>query len=148
MTSVGRSLQAIGYNRLALALLKDHQDLPISMDLAWRTQSWDVPEPQDPSVPESQVFRALRAVHRQRDQPAALNIVKENLTQATSLLGHASIENMEKVGSAWRQCLCLREVQHWYDTYQPLVNDGRWEDPKWQRILWTPAHLECVAFSL
>src|SRR4051794_40827467 len=61
MASVGQALQAIGYNQLALALLKDHHELPISMNLAWRTQSWDIPEPQDPSIPEARIFISLRA---------------------------------------------------------------------------------------
>ena len=56
---------------------------------------------------------------------------------------------MEEVASAWKQCLCLREIQHWYDVYQPLVNDGRWDDPKWQSIVSTPTHLSSfVAFPV
>ncbi len=112
------------------------------MDLAWRTQSWDLPDHEDSDVHGVYVYKALRAVHRQRDRAVTVATIETCLSKAAAVLGQAKLEDMEDVSAAWKQVLCLREVQNWYDVYQPLVDEAEWNDVTWRGFVKTPPHLE------
>lgn len=139
---IGRTLQANGYNQLALTVLAKAPETPVSMDLAWRTQSWDLPDHEDSDIHAVYVYKALRAVHRQRDRAIAVATVDTCLSKASAILGQAKLEDMEDVAAAWRQVLCLREVQNWYDVYQPLADEQKWGDELWKGLVKAPVHLE------
>ncbi|KAI5453722.1 Serine/threonine-protein kinase tel1, variant 2 [Naganishia albida] len=143
-----RSLQAFGMDRLALMLFQAEDDADLSQhhlpyDLAWRTQSWDLPT--SAFLPESSdrsIYTALRTIHRSRDvaemQKAVQDIKREELESIRTF----SLEDVHGVRKKMQELLSLREIGRWTGEYLGKVDSAEPGDHDIQRFLEVPACIE------
>lgn len=148
--AVAESLQALGLNKLAASFLQEVSsgNSVIPMDLAWRTQQWDVPIDSGHSDPnQSEVYRAMRAVHLLREPEQAWNIARLALQDTMKRFAETNVEDLAGIRRMARTLLCLREVDLWYSTYLPLMDKERFLDPLWEDFTSLPANIESVILT-
>lgn len=119
-----KSLSSFGFNRLASVLLTPSlgeraiasEDLPVGLayDLAWKTDSWDLPV-QVAATGTSSValYSALRSVHVGRNASRSRAMVESALLSETAKLSSVSLDLPIPHCEAISTLLALREVRHW-----------------------------------
>lgn len=135
-------------DRLALMLFQaeDHAEISqhyLPYDLAWRTQSWDLPT--SAFLPESSdrsIYTALRTIHRSRDlaemQKAVQGIEREELESVRAF----SLEDVHGLRKKMQELLSLREIKRWTEEYLSKVDSCQPGDQDIQRFLEVPACIE------
>ncbi|RXK38992.1 hypothetical protein M231_03722 [Tremella mesenterica] len=115
------NLHDIGFDSLAsdiLATSRKSTKTPgadsLGLELAWRTGDWNLPLESDKTA-ERAFYKALRAVHRDRDLAAATKAVQEALTDGMTQLRGLGMERMAQVKQTTNNLLCLREIAHWLE---------------------------------
>ncbi|KAJ9091940.1 hypothetical protein QFC20_007506 [Naganishia adeliensis] len=143
-----RSLQAFGKDRLDSMLFQAEDTAELSRhylpyDLAWRTQSWDLPS--SAFLPESSdrsIYTALRTIHRPRDleemQQAVEGIEREELESVRAF----SLEDVHGLRKKTQELLSLREIKRWTQEYLPKVGSAQPGDHEYQRFLDVPPCIE------
>jgi ataxia telangiectasia mutated family protein len=122
--SVVNSLAASGFYRLALSILHPGRasgrleettaTAGLPYELAWRTQQWDLPLEQNAQNGSSAaLFTALRAVHRDRDQSAAMQALEASIVKETRKAATVSADLPMPNREALVTLLSLREVRMW-----------------------------------
>ncbi|KAI6114823.1 hypothetical protein EDD16DRAFT_1801625 [Pisolithus croceorrhizus] len=115
-----QSFHAFGFDHLALRTLQsshggidsDVGSSTMSYQLGWRTETWDLPDngQQDSSTT---LYRALRAVHRERDPRVvddAINRALCDIMERLRTLGNEDITEIREVG---RNFMCLSQITQW-----------------------------------
>ena len=128
-----QSLSSGGFNRLALHLLQplgntghaSEQDIPdeLPYELAWRSETWDVPPVDFTSNPSSSgtIYTALRSIHRERDANHTGNIIDAAICSEVSKLSTLDLDN--PMGSpVLGSLLCLREARRWHRAPDSLIS--------------------------
>ena len=117
---VVQALHATGLDNLAVAIQqRATSDSRLSLsnstdvELAWRTENWDLPVSSQDATPGVSLFCALRAVHREGDRETSERIVQDSIRQEIGCLRGLTNESMTDVRSSVRRLLCLREVKEW-----------------------------------
>ncbi|KAK8844109.1 hypothetical protein IAR55_006903 [Kwoniella newhampshirensis] len=131
-----RNLHDFGFSRLASSVASqshrtqdrsDNETNPIFFELAWRTGDWDLPTTGwSANTSHGLLYTALRAVHRERDEEAALRIVENSLAVEMKRLGSQGMERMTQIKSITANLLCLREAAKWLDpSFQAEMETGK-----------------------
>lgn len=115
-----QSFHAFGFDHLALRALQSSQggidsdvgSSTMSYQLGWRTETWDLPDSgqQDSSTT---LYRALRAVHRERNHKvvdATINQALCDMMERLLTLGNEDITEIREVG---RNFMCLSQITRW-----------------------------------
>lgn len=144
-----RSLQAFGMDRLALLLFQSgenenvlHTNLRLPYDLAWRTQSWDLPE--SAFLPESSdrsIYTALRTIHRSRDVAEMQRVVEDIEREEIDSVKAFSFEDVHGSRKKMRELLSLREIKRWSFEHLPKINALNGTTAEYQPLMEVP---ECI----
>jgi ataxia telangiectasia mutated family protein len=121
-----RSLHSFGFDRMALTLAQSsdaqHAGADVKDDLgyelAWRTETWDVPVSSSAAGPPTSnalLYAALRAVHNERSLALVRSTVSTAVQVELSKLRSLSIESMAEIRAAQATLVCLREIRRWLD---------------------------------
>lgn len=118
--SVGvvQALHASGLDHLAVSLLQtfgaEHSSsLSTDIELAWRTENWELPVSESDTSAGASLFCALRSIHRQEETIALDIAVDDAVRREVGYLRDLGDESMAEVRSCVRRLLCLREVKDW-----------------------------------
>ncbi|WWC73055.1 uncharacterized protein I206_107020 [Kwoniella pini CBS 10737] len=117
------NLHNFGFNKLANSMSSQTrkegsgtEEDPFFHELAWRTGNWDLPLNSTLSeTPQGNLYSALRAIHSNRDQEAALRIVQSSIKVEMSKLNGLGMEMMAQIKKTTVNLLCLREAANWLD---------------------------------
>ncbi|KAG6845486.1 hypothetical protein H0H87_008383, partial [Tephrocybe sp. NHM501043] len=118
-----KSFHSFGFDRLANDALRgaltssgaqDDNGRPhdMSYKLAWRTETWDLPESVGHSSGSS-LYLALRAIHRERDDRTIDRTIRRCLHQEMVRLRVLGIENFAEIRDIVRDVMCLHEISRW-----------------------------------
>ncbi|KZT27904.1 hypothetical protein NEOLEDRAFT_1059985 [Neolentinus lepideus HHB14362 ss-1] len=115
-----RSLHSFGFHHLAIATpdvaidgLTQTSSLIFNYDLGWRTETWDLPDQTEGKAIGVPLYRALRAVHRERDQRAVDFILHRGLREEIGRLRGLGDENLVEIREVARNLMCLSQVSKW-----------------------------------
>ncbi|KAI5477754.1 protein serine/threonine kinase,ataxia telangectasia mutated family protein [Pseudohyphozyma bogoriensis] len=124
--SVGvvHSLASFGFNRLAMSILQParaegevrEKDLPSGLpyELAWRTDTWDLPVEEHAGNTSSAVlYAALRSLHTSRETPDLEPMVNKLIASEAKKLATVSLDLPTPDGRAISTILGLREIKEW-----------------------------------
>ncbi|KAG6821445.1 hypothetical protein H0H93_010169 [Arthromyces matolae] len=84
----------------------------ISYKLAWRTESWDLPESMEHSTGAS-VYLALRAVHCERDENLIDQTIRQCLFGEMDRLRKLGSEDFREIRDVIQDLMCLHEIMKW-----------------------------------
>ena len=114
-----QSFHAFGLDHLAIRTLEGSQGHSDSNEtstmlyrLGWRTESWDLPDSgqQDPSAA---LYRALKAVHRERDTKVVDAAINQALHDTMDLLRTLGNEDITEIREVCRNIMCLGQLSQW-----------------------------------
>ena len=114
-----QSFHAFGFDHLAIRTLEGSQGHCDSNEtstmlycLGWRTESWDLPDngQQDPSA---SLYRALKAVHRERDTKVVDAAINQALHDMMDLLHTLGNEDITEIREICRNIMCLGQLSQW-----------------------------------
>ncbi|KZS90750.1 hypothetical protein SISNIDRAFT_518835 [Sistotremastrum niveocremeum HHB9708] len=140
-----KSMHAYGFNRQAMMALDSARSEEHTIDeinqslgycLAWRTETWDLPDSSTSIFKDADLYRALRAVHRERDPSVALQVVRTTMTTELMHLRDIGPENMSELQESIQSLICLGEVKSWLTDLRPRLIQPRVEDSD----QWTGLH--------
>lgn len=138
---VVQALHSSGLNQLAVAMQQSSgSDSSLSstdVELAWRTENWELPILEADSTPGASLFAALRSIHREGDSSAMEATVNEAIRREVSFFRDLGNESMTEVRSSIRRLLCLREAKNWIlPPVQEALASNNWSSAmviKWGR---------------
>jgi len=112
---VVQALHASGLDHLAVSMLQTFRAEHSSTDieLAWRTENWELPISASNTSPSASLFVALRSTHRQEEIGVMDTAVDDAVRREIGYLRDLGDESMAEVRSCVRRLLCLREVKDW-----------------------------------
>ena len=117
---VVESLQSFGFNHLALDVFQsvdsDEQSSSssrASYQLGWRTESWDLPDPSSSGSAGSNLYAALRAVHREREEDTLDRIVHGAFNDELQYLRKLGNEDLAEIRRVTKNLMSLAQVKHW-----------------------------------
>ncbi|KAG6854273.1 hypothetical protein C0991_008967, partial [Blastosporella zonata] len=105
----------------------------MSYRLAWRTETWDLPESAGHSSGAS-LYLALRAIHRERDDRTIDQIIRRCLFQEMDRLRILGLENFAEIRDVVQDVMCLHQIASWRrDSVQASLatkdlTTGHWDD--------------------
>lgn len=119
---VVQSLASFGFKRLAMSILAparaeggiDRQDIDAGLpyELAWRTDTWDVPvERNATSTSSASLYSALRAVHGGREAEALETVLNSTMVSEVGKLSTVTLDLPRPDIDAVSTVLALREVR-------------------------------------
>ncbi|KAH9479387.1 Serine/threonine-protein kinase TEL1 [Psilocybe cubensis] len=116
------SFHSFGFDHLAVDTLQkitddfssDSKLSAINFELGWRTENWDLPD--QSHAPRSPLYRALRAIHRERDPIAVEDIIKASLRQEVGRLRSLGSENLTEIRAVSRDLMSLSQIKEWWKT--------------------------------
>lgn len=118
--SVGvvQALHASGLDHLAVSMLhnfrQEHSSsLSTEIELAWRTDNWELPISEFDTSAGASLFCALRSIHRQGETIAVDAVIDDAIRREVGYLRDLGNESMTEIRSCLRRLLCLREVKDW-----------------------------------
>ena len=122
-----QSFHSFGFDHLANDALRnasfhaENKELSsTSYRLAWRTETWDLPDCDDRSTAAS-LYLALRAIHRERDGQAVGDIIRSGLNNCMHRLRSLGSESFTGIREVIQDLMCLREIAQW--RHGPIRND-------------------------
>lgn len=123
LPGVIQSLHSFGFNQLAMSLARGTPTEPsvdLVYSLAWRTETWDLPQVANPSLPSSFLYGVMRAVHRGRNVSSTRKLCDNAVRWEIQQLKSANVENVVEIRRAIQSLLCLREVKQWLNEWHTL----------------------------
>ncbi|KAF5383511.1 hypothetical protein D9615_003617 [Tricholomella constricta] len=116
-----KSLHSFGFDNLANDALRTASPLTeegsnagshgISYRLAWRTETWDLPDCERSAG--ASLYHALRAIYRERDERSVDNVVRKCLSREMDRLRALGAENFAEIREVIQELMCLREIAKW-----------------------------------
>ncbi|KAG6909024.1 hypothetical protein DXG01_002297 [Tephrocybe rancida] len=117
-----KSFHSFGFDHLANDTLRapltsrgnqiDNPPHDMSYRLAWRTETWDLPESVGYSSGAS-LYLALRAIHRERDDQNIDHTIRRCLHTEMDHLRSLGLENFTEIRDVIQDVMCLREIVNW-----------------------------------
>ncbi|KAG5339469.1 hypothetical protein C0989_004155 [Termitomyces sp. Mn162] len=116
------SFHSFGFDHLANDVLrtafssggakKDGLSHDISYRLAWRTETWDLPESPEKSTGAS-IYLALRAIYRERDVRVIDHTIRKCLFTEVDRLRTLGLEDFAEIRDVIQDVMCLHEIAKW-----------------------------------
>lgn len=119
---VSRSLHAFGFDNLAISMLQSSRgggldSSKLTYEMAWRTQMWDLPEPQLDGQEGATLYIALRAIHRNRGHRDIDDLIMNAARNEMQRLRSTGNEDMVAIRDRIRSLICLGEIGRWKRNY-------------------------------
>lgn len=116
-----QSFHAFGFDSLAIGTLQgsqkgfqsDEASSIMSYQLGWRTETWDLPETGDSQDSNITLYRALRAVHRERDPHVVDSAIQSALCDAMERLRTLGNEDITEIRETARNIMSLNQLTQW-----------------------------------
>ena len=116
-----QSFHAFGFDSLAIGTLQgsqkgfqsDDASSTMSYQLGWRTETWDLPDPGDFQDSNIALYRALRAIYRERDPRAIDTTIQSALCDAMERLRVLGNEDITEIREIARNIMCLNQLTQW-----------------------------------
>ncbi|KAA1469011.1 hypothetical protein DENSPDRAFT_795376 [Dentipellis sp. KUC8613] len=118
---VMHSMHSFGFDHLAMGIhqTSSSSSAPVTAsdnmgyNLGWRTETWDLPD--QPGVRSSGIslYRALRAVYRERDSCAIDTTIQSGLSEEMDQLRVLGDEDLVGIHEVTSNLVCLNQVQLW-----------------------------------
>ncbi|KIJ55813.1 hypothetical protein M422DRAFT_220613 [Sphaerobolus stellatus SS14] len=113
-----QSLHSNGLDALGMTILQSHsgraqasENPQLAYELAWRSQVWDLPDPRDGNERGAPLYVSLRAIHRNREQEAIEQQLKQIIQRQLHELSLIGDEDMIGIRSKIQTLLCLGEIR-------------------------------------
>ncbi|KAF8074865.1 hypothetical protein FPV67DRAFT_1475236, partial [Lyophyllum atratum] len=140
-----KSFHSFGFDHLANDALRTGSSLrrrgdniisqDISFRLAWRTETWDLPECDEQSVGAS-LYLALRAIHRERDERGVDNIIRRCFSREMDRLRALGSENFAEIREVVQDMMCLHEIVKWrQEPIQACLTSKAFEAGDWSHFI-------------
>jgi ataxia telangiectasia mutated family protein len=139
-----QSLHSFGFHKLAMTVLQssgsgtgdgERQSSGLGYDLGWRTETWDLPNPDLNEHPTGALYSALRAVHRERDSDAIDTTIRRALRHEVLRLRSFGNEDMTQIREATRSLMCLGEITNWRgSSIQDKLQRRDMDHPSWSNF--------------
>jgi ataxia telangiectasia mutated family protein len=116
-----QSLHAFGFHNLAMDALQSASSATqatfhsseMAYHLGWRTETWDLPSNAGGHNSGSPLYRALRAIYRERDDQAIDNVVRQCSFGQMEQLRALGDENLFEIRQITQNLMCLNQVRQW-----------------------------------
>ncbi|KAF8448998.1 hypothetical protein L210DRAFT_3618742 [Boletus edulis BED1] len=116
-----QSFHAFGFDSLAIGTLQGSQkgfqsdgaSSTMSYQLGWRTETWDLPDTGDFQDSNIGLYRALRAIYRERDSHVIDATVQSALCDAMERLRILGNEDITEIREIARNIMCLNQLTQW-----------------------------------
>ena len=115
-----QSFHAFGFDHLAIRTLQssqghfdsDQETSTMTYQLGWRTETWDLPDSgqQDSTTA---LYRALKAVHRERNSQVVDAAINRALYDTMELLRTLGSEDITEIREVGRNIMCLSQLTQW-----------------------------------
>lgn len=116
-----QSFHAFGFDSLAIGTLQgpqkgfqsDETSSTMSYQLGWRTETWDLPDTGDFQDSNIALYRALRAIYRERD-PYVIDVtIHSALCDAMERLRTLGNEDITEIREIARNIMSLNQLTQW-----------------------------------
>ncbi|KAG6332983.1 hypothetical protein ID866_6106 [Astraeus odoratus] len=115
-----QSFHAFGFDQLALRTLQgslgsadsNAEPSTMSYQLGWRTETWDIPDNGERDS-NTALYRALRAVHRERDPQVVDAVSNQAFCHMMERLRQLGNEDITEIREVSRNIMCLSQVTNW-----------------------------------
>ncbi|GLB41909.1 putative telomere-length maintenance and DNA damage repair [Lyophyllum shimeji] len=117
-----KSFHSFGFDHLANDALRNGSSVKllgnnpsshgVSFRLAWRTETWDLPECDEKS-PGASLYLALRTIYRERDEYGVDATIRRCLVREMDRLRALGSENFAEIREVVRDIMCLHEIVKW-----------------------------------
>jgi ataxia telangiectasia mutated family protein len=143
---ITKSLSSFGFAHLAMQLNNasggSTTTLPtdLTYNLAWRTESWDLPIASKKSATSlgsasQSVFNVLKAIHQSRDLEHASKVLDTALSQQVlRTASHVSVENPTVKPENLETLLVLQECKGWLSAQRGSDSDSRALPPSFAHV--------------
>ncbi|KAF9240715.1 hypothetical protein BU15DRAFT_87599 [Melanogaster broomeanus] len=116
-----QSFHAFGFDSLAIGTLQGSQrgidservSLTMSYQFGWRTETWDLPDTGDIQDSNIALYRALRAVYRERDPQAIDGTIRSALCETMDRMRVLGNEDITEIREIARNIMCLNQLTKW-----------------------------------
>lgn len=116
-----QSFHAFGFDSLAIGTLQgsqkgfqsDDASSTMSYQLGWRTETWDLPDTGDFQDSNIALYRALRAIYRERDSHVIDATIQSALCDAMDRLRTLGNEDITEIREIARNIMCLNHLTQW-----------------------------------
>ncbi|KAI0640810.1 hypothetical protein C8Q79DRAFT_1015032 [Trametes meyenii] len=115
-----QALHAFGFNRLALHTLQrlfgssdSLGSSSLAYSLAWRAETWDLPETLASDHSGATLYLAMRAVYRERSQYLVNNVLRHSFLDEMCRLRDLGSENFTEIRQVTQNLMCLGQVRQW-----------------------------------
>lgn len=116
-----QSFHAFGFDSLAISTFQgsqkgfqpDDASSTMSYQLGWRTETWDLPDTGDFQDSNIALYRALRAIYRERDPHVIDATIQSALCDAMERLRTLGNEDITEIREIARNIMCLNQVTQW-----------------------------------
>lgn len=150
------SFHHFGFDRLAIDTLRnlpgqssssENSSSSMNYKLAWRTETWDLPDQAKDSA-SATLYRALRAVYRERDPHLVDSTIQSAFLQEMSHLRLLGPENLAEIRTATQELMCLGQILQWRQ--QNMQQRLKAEDMtlnSWKEFITIDPAFQCVAMA-
>ena len=116
-----QSLHAYGFHNLAMNALQSapsatqatFHSSEMAYHLGWRTETWDLPSNAGEHNSGVPLYRALRAIYRERDNQSIDNVVRQCSFGQMEQLRSLGDENLFEIRQITQNLMCLNQVRQW-----------------------------------
>ena len=116
-----QSFHAFGFDSLAIGTLQgsqkgfqsDEASSTMSYQLGWRTETWDLPDNGDSQDSNITLYRALRAIYRERDPHVIDTTIQSALCDAMERLRTLGNEDITQIREIARNIMSLNQLTQW-----------------------------------
>ncbi|KIJ20941.1 hypothetical protein PAXINDRAFT_125515 [Paxillus involutus ATCC 200175] len=116
-----QSFHAFGFDSLAIGTLQGSQrgldsqtaSLTMSYQLGWRTETWDLPDTGDVQDSNCSLYRALRAIYRERDPQVIDATIQCSLVETMDRMRALGNEDITEIREIARNIMCLDQLTKW-----------------------------------
>ncbi|KIJ65638.1 hypothetical protein HYDPIDRAFT_167269 [Hydnomerulius pinastri MD-312] len=117
------SFHAFGFDHLAISTLQGSRggfdsvavSSTMSYQLGWRTETWDLPDTGHVQDSIISLYRALRAVYRERDPQAVDATIQSSLCETMDRMRNLGNEDITEIREIGRNIMCLNQLTRWRD---------------------------------
>ncbi|KAG9313005.1 hypothetical protein JVU11DRAFT_6444 [Chiua virens] len=116
-----QSFHAFGFDGLAIGTLQGSQkgfqsndaSSTMTYELGWRTETWDLPDAGDSRDSNIALYRALRAIYRERDPHVIDATIQSALCDAMERLRIVGNEDITEIRDIARNIMSLNQLTQW-----------------------------------
>ncbi|KDQ61410.1 hypothetical protein JAAARDRAFT_509432 [Jaapia argillacea MUCL 33604] len=138
-----QSLHSFGFDHLAITTLHGAfgeigvpgKSSSMSYQCGWRTETWDLPDQTEYLSDHASLYRALRAIYRERDQQVVDATIRRGLLDEMNKLNILGHENLVEIRQVAQTLMCLSQVSQWRSSlHQQSLQSKTIDHDRWSFI--------------